>query len=878
MFDRQRQDRELDEEVGSYVELLTAEKVAAGMAPDAARRAALVEMGGVAGVKDNVRDVRTGAFAETIAQDLRYAARSLRRAPGFTTVVALTLALGIGATTAIFSVVNGVLLQPLPYPASDRIVQLFQLNKAGERSSVTEPNFIDWKTQARSFSLVSMSSRGNTVTVTGLNEPLRARSAGVSRDFFAVFALKAEIGRTFTEDESRSEIPSAVVVSHKFWATAMGASPSAVGKRIRVDTDLLTVVGVMPAAMNYPVGADLWTPHEPDPRRSRTAGGWRALARLKDGVTLEQARSDVSTLSRRLKQQYGDETGMYDAEIVQLRELLVGSVRRTLLVLLGASALLLLIACANVVNLLVARMTVRRSEIGLRLALGASRRRLMRQLLTESAALTVVGGAAGVALAAVGVRALLAMQTDSIPRGDEVHLNWPVMLFAVLVSAVAAVGLGLLTAWQGTRSDIRDTLSSSQRTQAGTGSGARIRRSLVVSQMALTVVLLVGVGLLGRSFLRLLEVNPGYRTQHTIILDAEVPFDPSPASAQRRVEFYRDLMGRARAIPGVASVGGASGVPLVGGGSDGSFLILTRIDEPLRMEDFPRLMKDPTRSGYANFLVADGNYFDAMGIPVLSGRAFNAGDTPSAPHVAVVSASLAKSKWPNESAIGKVIEYGNMDGDMRPFTVVGVVGDVRDQNLAAEATPTFYAFQPQRISAAQSFHVVLSTSGDPAAIMTSLRSIVHELRPDVPPVLRTMETVVAASVADRKFVLMLVSVFGAAALLLATLGVYSVISYLVTLRRQEIGVRIALGAQRGDVLGLVLRQGVVMAVAGIAIGAVAALFLTRLLRGLVYGVSTSDPLAFSGVIVLLTLVAMIASWIPAQRASRVDPMNALREA
>jgi predicted permease len=812
---------------------------------------------------------------ETLAQDLRYVARSFARSPGFFIVTVLTLALGIGAATAIFSVVNGVLLQPLPYPSSDRIVQLFQVGKGGQRGSVSEANFPDWKAETRSFSAMALSSWDNTTTVTGLAEPIRAQQTSVTREFFAVFGAKPELGRTFVDDELRLGGSPAVIVSHGFRQKYF-ADGSPLGKTLRIDGTLFTIVGVMPAYMDYPAGNDLWTPHELDPvNNNRTAGGWRAFGRLNAGVSVDQARRDLSSVSRRVKEQYGDNTWMSDGDLVTLHEQLVGKVRPTLLMLLGASAFLLLIACANVVNLLVARMTIRRAEIGLRLALGAGRGRLVQQFLTESAVLAIAGGIAGVVLAFIGVRALLSMQTGSLPRAGDVHVDWTVLTFALGMSLVVATALGLLTAWHGTQSDIRETLSSSQRTQAGSGSGARIRRTLVVSQMALTVVLLIGAGLLGRSFLRLLEINPGYRTQHAIVLDADLPEDAGPDVGQRFVAFYDEVMTRVSAIPGVTKVGAATGFPLVGGGSDGGFVIMSRIDEPMRKEDFHALMQNPARSGYANYMVVDGNYFDAMNIPVLSGRAFNGGDVFSSPSVGVISASLAKAKWPNENPIGKIIQYGNMDGDMRPFTVVGVVGDVRDQSLAAEPQPTFYAYLPQR-PRARRLHIVMQTAGDPTSVMTSARAIVRQIRPDVPPVLRTMETIVATSVADRRFVLTLVGVFGAAALVLATLGVYSVISYLVTQRRAEIGVRIALGAQRGDVLSLVLRQGALLAIVGIAIGAAGALFLTRLLKGLVFGVSTTDPLAFGGVIVLLTVVALLASWIPAQRATRVDPMNVLR--
>jgi len=814
---------------------------------------------------------------ETLMRDLRYVARSFVRTPGFFIVAAFTLALGIGATTAIFSVVNGVLLQPLPYRESDRIVQLFQIDKDGNRMSVSEPNFADWKSGTRSFAGIAMTRAGGIITVNGLSEPVRVRGTSVTRDFFSVFGVRPELGRTFVDEELRTGAPASVIVSHGFWQRYLGANLNAVGRTITIGTTLFTIVGVMPEHMNYPAGNELWTPHEIDePNPSRTSHGWRVIARLKDGVTLEQAKQDLSAVSRRLKAQYGDNTWMFDGDLTTLREQLVGKTRTTLLVLLGASAFLLLIACANVVNLLIARMTIRRSELGLRLALGATRGRLVQQFLTEAGVLSVVGGLVGVALAALGVRALLSMQTGNLPRADEIHVSWPVMAFALFISFTAAMAMGLLTAWHGTRGDIRETLSSSQRTQTGTGSSARIRRTLVVSQMALTVVLLVGASLLARSFMRLLDINPGYRTQRAVVLDAAIPYEQGSSGMLRRLAFYQDLMARLRAIPGVSTVGASSGAPLVGGGSDGAFIVMSRADEPLNMQAIPKLLKDPARGGYANFFVVDGNYFDAMGIPLLRGRAFGPGDTPDAPHAGIISASLARSKWPNENPIGKVIQYGNMDGDLRPFTVVGVVGDVRDQNLASEPQPTFYAYLPQRRNAASSLHVVMQVAGDPTPVIASARSIVRQLRPDVPPELRTIETIVSTSVADRRFILVLVGVFGGAALVLATLGVYSVISYLVTQRRQEIGVRIALGAQRTDVLELVLRQGALLTAIGVGVGIAGSLLLTRLLKGLVFGISTTDPLAFGGVVLLLALVALVASWVPARRATRVDPMNVLR--
>ena len=814
---------------------------------------------------------------ETLMRDLRYVTRALLRTPGFFFVTVLTLALGIGATTAIFSVVNGVLLQPLPYPQSERVVQLFQVDKDGKRMSVSVPNFRDWQAQTRGFSAMALSHPSGTVTVNGLREPARVTESDVSGDFFAVFGLRPQIGRVFSANEVHLGASPVAVVSDGFWRRYLDANPGAVGRTITMDAKLFTVIGVMPPEMNYPADNQVWTPEElSESNPGRTTHGWRVVARLKDGVSTAQAKQDLSVVSRRLKQQYGDATWMFDGDLIPLHEQLVGKVRTTLLVLFGAAAFLLLIACANVVNLLVARMTIRRAEIGLRLALGATRATLAQQFLIEAGVLSALGGVLGVGLALGGVRLLLAMQAGKLPRANEIRVDWPVLMFAVGVSVLTALALGLLAVWQGTRGDIRETLSASQRTQAGSGSSARVRRSLVVSQMALTVVLLVGAGLLARSFVRLLDVNPGFRAQHVVVLDLDLPYESGPAAHQRRVAFYGQLMARVRGIPGVTRVGVATGVPLTGGGANGEFLILSRTDQPISFSDWTNLRNDPTRSGFADYRIVDGDYFRTMNIPLIRGRLFDGRDQPNAEHVAVISASLAKSKWPNEDPIGKIIQYGNMDGDLRPFTVVGVVGDVRDESLAAEPQPTFYAYQPQRRYAGNPFHVVIQAAGDPTSIMAAARTIAREMRPDVPPVLRTMESVVTASVADRRFVLVLVGIFGSAALVLATLGVYSVISYLVTQRRQEIGVRIALGAQRGDVLSLVLRQGGSLALIGIAVGGVGSLFLTRLLSGLVYGVSTTDPLAFGGVVALLAAVALLASWLPARRAARVDPMDVLR--
>ena len=814
---------------------------------------------------------------DTFIRDLRYATRSLLRTPSFFVVTVATLALGIGATTAIFSVINGVLLRPLPYPDSERIVHVWEVNERGSRIQVADPNFHDWQEQSRSFAALAQYSFFGLTSVSGASGPVRAAVASVSREFFPVLGVQPNHGRLFTPEEQLEGGTPAVVVSHGFWQRHLGASPAFEGVALNVFGGVFSVVGVMPPELSYPVGVDLWIPRELEaPNPHRTGHNSRVLGRLADGVTLAQARQEMSSISRRLKQEYGDQIDMADAALVPLREQIAGGARSTLLVLLAASGALLLIACGNVVNLLVARLAARQGEMAIRVALGAGRARLVRQSLTESLVLGISGGALGVLLAALGTRALLAFETGNLPRATEIRVDGMVLAFALGVSILAATVLGLLTAWRATRGDIRDALAQSQRTQAGAGSSHRIRSVLVVSQMALTLVLLVGAGLLGRSFLRLLDVDPGFRTESTVVLDVAIA--PGGEGERRQtVQRYDELVARLRTIPGVTDVGGVNAFPLTQGGfSDGTFLIMTRQDEPLDMENMRLLSRDPARTGHAQFRVASGDYFRAMQIPLVQGRLFDERDAPDAAHVALISVSLASTRWPDEDPIGKIIQFGNMDGDVRPFTIVGVVGDVRETGLEAQPRPTFYVNYQQRPVQLRTFNIALRGEGSQAAMIAAAQGIVRDLLPDVPPRFRTIETIISGSVADRRFVLFLGTVFGAAALLLATLGVYSVISFVVTQRTQEIGLRVALGARTGDVLGFVIRQGAVLALVGIAVGTVAALAVTRLLSGFLFGISATDPMSFVAVIVLLALVAVVASYIPARRATRVDPMSILR--
>jgi predicted permease len=874
-------ERDLDDEVEFHLAMRAAELEKNGMSPTDARAEALRKFGDTDDLRQycksievpHMRRMHLKEWWESWMQDVRYGLRQLVRAPGFFAIAVLTLGLGIAATTAIFSVVRGVLLRPLPYAEPERLVQLWQLND-GAQNNFSSPNFQDIREQSSSFSGLAEMSGIGSVSVSGIPEPVRTRSVAVSRDFFDILGVKPIMGRTFLPEEQQVGAAPAVVISHGFWQRVLGGSPSAIGQKLIYDDQAFTVVGVMPRTLEFPADVELWVPRELRPVLPyRTGHNWKVIGRLKDGVSVEQARADVSVIARRLKQQHGDATWMTDATVIPLQEQIVGGAGKTLFILLGGSLLLLLIACANVVNLLIARMAARQSEIAVRVALGAGRGRLIQQCLAEALMLSLAAGALGVALANVGVRLLLKMQPGNLPRLSEVRVDAMVLTFAIGIAVVAAIVMGILTAWRATRGEIRDLLSQSTRTQGGTMSSERIRRGLVIAQVAMAVVLLVATGLFARSMMRLLSVDPGFRPENKVVVDIT-----AGGANTDRVRIYDEMLSRFRMIPGVTAAGGVNAIPLTGGAANGTFIIMNSPTEQISMDQIGQIMQNKERTGSAEFRIASPGYFEAMGIGLKSGRLFEERDAITAPHVAVISASLAKTRWPNEDAIGKVIQFGNMDGDMRPFTIVGVVGDVRDVSLDVEPRPTLYASYRQRPVSAWRFNFVLATPGDPTAIVNTAQRIVRSVSPDIPPRVRTIETIVTGSVADRRFVLSLVGVFGIAALVLAALGIYSVISYLVTQRAREISIRVALGARSGDVVKMVLKEGVGLAAFGILAGASIAFLATRVIEKMLYGVSATDPTAFALVVLLLAAVALIASWVPARRASRMEAMEVLRAA
>jgi putative ABC transport system permease protein len=880
---RERIARELDDEVRFHVEMRTHTLREQGYPEEQARTEALRRFGDVDDLRDycvsmevaHMHRAHVRERMESVVQDLRFALRQFRKAPGFAFIATLTLALGVGATTAIFSVVNGVVLRPLPFPRSEQMVQLWGLDSKGRQLAFADPTFDAVARDTRSFSAIAeYSRRGMSIVDDG--EAERIRAAFVSRQFFEVLETKPQIGRLFVPEEQQLGAPAAVVISHRLWVRRFGSSPSAIGSTLISDRKPLTVVGVLPEGQEFPAGTDVWSPREVfEKNTSYTAHNWLVIGRVKNGVSIEEAKLDLSMTLQRLHASIGDGTSTFDGTAIGLREQIVGDIKSLLFLLLGASGVLLLIACANVANLLIARMAVRENEIAVRLAIGAGRGRLAQQLLIEASLLSAAGCIGGLLLALAGMRVLLALRPESIPRVGELRVDGTVLAFAIVVSAGTALALGLVAAWRGARSDLRAALAQSQRTQGGGGASYRLRGSLVVVQLAMTVVLLVGAGLLARSFVRLMTIDTGFRTHGVVV--ANLAFDAGEGEGQigRRTQYLDQVVERVRAIPGVTAVGVTNAVPFSGGSSNGTFVVLAGTDVKLTMQELEPMFRDKARTGYATYRQASGNYFRAMDIPLLAGRLFDQADREGTAEVAIVSASLARKQWPGESALGKVIEFGNIDGDLTPMTVVGIVGDVREQELAAEPQPAIYVCDRQRPVVGGDMSVVIVTNSE-VPVTAAARKALLQMRTDVPVHFTTIEEIVASSVASQRFMLLLVGVFGGVALLLATLGVYSVISYLVAQRGREISIRVALGAHASDIVRLVIRQGVALALTGAAVGAVAALASTRVLASLLYSVSTTDPVAFVGVLVMLCVVALVASYVPARRASRLEPMDVLR--
>jgi putative ABC transport system permease protein len=876
LFLLRRVEVDLDEEVRSHLDMLTEEHLRAGLSPGDARRAARIDLGGIEHVKEHVRDKRSGNWIHSVGADCRYGLRQLRKNPGFTFVAVLTLALGIGATTAIFSVVYGVLLRPLPYPEANRLAAVFEITSKGKPSRLADPNFDDFRDQSHSFQALAKYS-SYVVSVSGASQPTRTMVASVSADFLNVFRVQPILGRDFTGADAKIGAGPTLLVSQGYWRQYLGASQDLSQAHLKVDGTIFSVIGVLPAGFRFPAEVELWLPADLDGKNpSRTSHNYKAVGRLRDGVTVAQADQDISAIARRIHDA-SNEQGNYllkDGRVTSLQDSITGEARSPLLVLLGAVGFLLLVACANVANLLLAQASVRERELAIRSALGAARGRLIRQFLTEAFLLALAGGGLGVLGALGGVAGLVALAPANLPRLDSVAISIPVLLFAFLLSTAIAAGLGAFTAARATSVDPREGLMEGGRGQAGSHGSQRVGRIIVAAQIAITLVLVVGAGLFGRSLMKVLDVNPGFRVDGIVTMDVSLPWATDPKVKAGQGLFFAGLIDRLKQIPGVRTVGATSGLPIDAGLPDGGFLLMTQSEIPKDMDSLLALFKQKERTGIADFCFATGGYFQALAIPVIRGRIFDERDTADAPHVAVISESLARERWPGQDPIGHTIEFGNMDGDFRLLTIVGIVGDVGYYGLDTPARPTVYVDLFQRPRSA--ITVTMLSDADTGAVTTAARGILQDLNPELPVRFRTLSQVYSASLGSRRFNVILIGFFGLTALLLATAGVFGVMAYSVSRRTREIGVRVALGAGSGDALRLILGQGMRTILVGVAIGMAGSLALTRTVASLLFGVTATDPLTFGSVTLLLVGAALLACYIPARRATKVDPIVALR--
>jgi predicted permease len=802
---------------------------------------------------------------DSIRQDFVYALKRLRSAPGFTLVAVATLALGIGATGALFSVVNGVLLRPLPYPEPEGLVRVAAVYE-GRRVAVMSPlNFLDTAAAARSFEHLAAFDQGG-YTLTGRGEPVRLDGAEVSAPFFELLRVPPFLGRGFRAEENEPSRSKVVVLGHGLWRERFGGDPAVVGKDVTIDGEPRTVMGVAPAGFSFPDESQLWLPLAYDEVfRVKSRGAWylNVIGRLRPGVALPVARAELETIATRLEREHPDQNEKLGMTAVGLQDDMVGGVRLALLVLLGAVGFVLLIACVNVANLLLARLSARETELAVRTAIGAGRWRLARQLLTEALVLGLAGGAAGLMVAVWGTRLLLELQPGDLPRAAEVGVDWSVAGFAAGVSILASLLFGSVPALRASRRDPGDALREAGRGLHG-GQG-RLGPGLVVAEVALAVTLLVGAGLLIRSFVQLRRVDPGFQTASALTFRISLP-ESSYSEEARRSAFYQDLVERLSALPGVRAAGATAGLPLSG----------VRFNLSFEVEGRPKL--SPAQQPSMEIRVVSPEYFEAIGMPVLAGRGFTPQDVDGAPPVMVLSRSAVRRFFPGEDALGKSITLGWRRPAGRPNaggTVVGIVGDVKDRGLAEEHPPEAYLAHAQL--PLLNMDLVLRAATDPMASAAAAIKTVHGLDPELPVTrVRTLEQIVSRSIATPRFYAQLLAFFAASALLLAALGVFGVLSYAVSRRSREIGVRVALGARPGDVLRMVLGQALRLAALGLLLGAVAAAALSRALVSLLFELSPTDPATFAAVALVLAGAALLAATLPARRAARLDPLQALR--
>jgi predicted permease len=863
-FRKRQSDEHLDAELGSHLQFLTEENIRRGMSLKEARHAARREFGGVEKTKESYRERRGLPFLDTLVQDVRYAVRTLMKSPGFTAVAVLTLALGIGANTAIFSVVRAVLLRSLSFPQANRLVLIWATNATnGEMHDVASyPDFQDWKAQNKSFENVAAFTTRSAILTTE-KQAERVSAVQASAEFFDTLGVQPELGRAFSSDEQQRGAGRVVLLSDLFWKRRFGQRADILGQIVRINEESYTIIGVMPPEFEIPPGRpeQIYMPMLRDANRNH--GFLMVLGRLRGSVSISAAQAEMDVITHGLAAQFPRSDKGVGANVVPLTDAFLGPARTGLLLMLGVVTLVLLIACGNVASVMLARGASRQREMAVRAALGAGRKRLIRQLLTESVLLALAGGAAGLLLAAWGTRLLVALfaRNFDIPRIGDAHTDLWVLGFTLLVSATAGIVFGILPALGAASADVNEGLRESSRSSTGSLHGQRIRSGLVVMETALALVLLSGAGVLLKSLLVMRGTAPGFRSDSLLAVEFSLPrikFAETP----ERLRFFASVLDRLGGISGVRSAALVADLPL-GGGEDGlAFHIVGRPDP------------SPNTSFQANFNIASAGYFQTMGIPLHFGREFTERDSVGTPGVVIVNDTAARRFWPGENPLGKQIV---LDSAQPPLTVVGVAGDVRQRSLGVHPKPEIFLDYLQPGPDWPWLLLVARTTEQPAKLAGTVKAVAASIDQDV-PVLRinTMDEILSSSLAEPRVYALLLGVFASLALALAAVGLYGILSYAVTQRIHEMGIRMALGAAHGEILRLVLRRGMSLAFVGSLVGLAGALAARRVLAGLVHDVEAGDPLAFSAVTLLLLAVAFVASYLPARRAARVDPMIALR--
>ena len=798
-------------------------------------------------------------------QDFRYALRRLIKAPGFTIVAIITLALGIGANSAIFSVVNGVLLKPLPFPEPNRLVGVYHMSE-GHRVVMSGPNFTDIAKSATTLESAAAISTGRAI-LTGEGEPMRLPVAEVSASLFNVLRVRPEIGRTFNADENTPGRTAVVILSHALWQQRFGSDPGVIGKRIMFDGERKEVVGVMPAGFSYPSDRQAWMPLEYDGDfvvKQRASWYLEVVARLKPGVTAQQSAAEVETLGRQLARQYPDANGDVGMTTYPLLDAMVGDVRGSVWVLAGAVGFVLLIACTNVANLLLSRAAARETELAVRAALGANRPRLVRQLLTESVLLSLVGAGFGLLLAVWGVDLLTRLKPAGVPRLENVRVDGVVILFTMAIAIVTGLLFGLLPAFTATRG-LSHALKDGGRGAVGSSRGQRIRGVLVAGELALAVMLLAGAGLLLRSFVKLQAVDPGFKTDRALTFDLTLP-DVRYREDDRRIAFFDQLLPRLRALPGVSGASAVMGLPMSGMDFIISFEVKGRPPVP------------PSQQPSMQVRVATPDYFTAIGVPLKRGRLFSQADTDGSPRVVILTESAARQFFHGEDPIGKTITlgWGRRGAKARAGgEVVGIVGDIKDAGLNEGNPPQIYL--PFRQWPVTSMSVLLNASVPPLSLTDAVRNEVYAVDSSLPVSnVSTLDAIVAKSISQQRFYMLLLTIFASVALVLAGVGIFGVLSYAVSQRTREIGIRMALGARGSSVVGLIVRQAMILVGCGVAAGLGFGLLLSRTMTKMLFAVEPTDPATYLVVSGVLAAVALLASYLPARRATRVDPIVALR--